>query len=181
MKADNPVMSTTLLYALIMAIAQIVATLISYFLGYQTDNMASGRWFQVMPLVISIVILILGIKAVRDEQPGKGLSYGKGVGTGALITLYSCIIGSIYAYIHFTYVNPNFADYVVEFSRTQWAVAGKSEAQMEVAEKGVRWFTKPAIQAIASFIIGNIFGVILSLIIAAFLKREPAQTSNVTA
>jgi hypothetical protein len=174
-------MSTTLLYALIMAIAQIVATLIQYFIGYQTDRMASGQWFQMVPLVISIVILVLGIKAVRDEQPGKGLSYGKGVGTGALITLYSCIIGSIYAYVHFTYVNPNFADYMIEVSRAKWASAGMSKSQMENAEKGVRWFTKPAIQAIASFIIGNIFGVILSLIIAAFLKREPAQTSNVTA
>jgi len=171
-------MSTTLLYALIMAIAQVVVTLISYFLGYQTDHMASGRWFQLIPLVVSIVILVLGIKAVREEQPGKGLSYGKGVGTGALITLYSCIIGSVYAYIHFTYVNPNFADYVVEVSREKWASAGMSDSQMENAEKGVRWFTKPAVQAIASFIIGNIFGVILSLIIAAFLKREPAVASN---
>ena len=86
MRADNPVMSTTLLYALIMAIAQIVVTLIAYFLGYQTDHMASGQWFSsIAPLVVLIVILTLGIKAVRDEQPGKGLSYGKGVGTGTLI------------------------------------------------------------------------------------------------
>ncbi len=174
-------MSTTLLYALILAIAQIVVTLISYFLGYQTDHMSTGRWFQFVPLVITIVILILGIKAVRDEQPGKGLSYGKGVGTGTLITLFSCIIGSIYAYIHFTYVNPNFPDYLIEVSRTQWAAKGMTDMQMENAEKGVRWFTKPIIQSIFSFILGNIIGVVLSLIISAFLKRDPIENGQVSA
>lgn len=174
-------MSTTLLYALIMAIAQIVVTLISYFLGYQTDHISSGRWFQLVPLVVSIVVLTLGIKAVREEQPGKGLSYGKGVGTGALITLYSSIIGSIYAFIHFSYVNPGFADYAIEAARVDWVAKGMAEAQMENAEKFTRWLFKPTVQAVASFIIGNIFGVILSLIISAFLKRAPAETTSVTA
>jgi len=177
-KDDNPGMSTTLLYALIMAIAQIVVTLIAYFLGYQTDHMASGQWFSsIAPLVVLIVILTLGIKAVRDEQPGKGLSFGKGVGTGTLIVLFSSIITSIYAFIHFTYVNPSFVDYAIEAARVKWAAKGMVEAQMEKAEGFMRWIFKPAVQSIAGFIFGNIIGVILSLIISAFLKREPAGGS----
>jgi hypothetical protein len=175
-------MSTTLLYALILAISQIVVTLISYFLGYQTDHIASGRWFSsIVPLVVLIVVLILGIKAVRDEQPGKGLSYGKGVGTGALITLFSCIIGSIYAFIHFSYVNPNFPDYAIEAARVDWATKGMTETQMEGAEKFMRGLFRPTVQAIISFVFGNIFGVVLSLIISAFLKREPIENATVSA
>jgi uncharacterized membrane protein SirB2 len=174
-------MSTTLLYALIMAIAQIVVTLISYFLGYQTDHISSGKWFQFVPLLVSIVVLILGIKAVREEQPGKGLSYGKGVWTGVQITFFSCIIGSIYAFIHFTYVNPNFPDYAIEAARADWAAKGMTGTQMEGAEKFTHWLFKPTVQSIAGFVLGNIFGVILSLIIAAFLKREPTETVSVSA
>ena len=93
-------MSTTLLYALVMAVAQIVVNLISFFLGYQTDKMSSGGWFGFVQLAVSILILALGIKAVRDEQEGKYITYGKGVATGVLIVLYSTIIGVIYSYIH---------------------------------------------------------------------------------
>jgi len=174
-------MSTTLLYALIMAIAQIVVTLISFFLGYQTDKINSGAWFGVMPLVVSIVVLFLGVKAVREEQEGKYLTYGKGVATGTLISLYSCLIGAAYTYIHFTYVNPNFQDYLIEASRVKWAAAGLQESQMEGAEKGVRMFTKPAIQSVFTVVVGMIFGVVLSLIIAAILKRNPPADNRAAA
>ena len=175
-------MSTTLLYGLILAITQIVVNLVSYFLGYQTDHIANGRWFSSLaPLIVMIVVLALGIKAVREEQPGKGLSYGKGVGTGALITLYSCIIGSIYAYIHLTYVNPNFGDYAIEAARVDWVAKGMTEPQMEGAEKFMRGLFNPKTQAIVAFVMGGIFGVVISLIASAFLKREPVATSSVSA
>jgi hypothetical protein len=45
----------------------------------------------------------------------------------------------------------------------------------------MRWFFKPVVQSIVSFVFGNIFGVILSLIISAGLKREPAGGGNVSA
>lgn len=174
-------MSTTLLYALILAIAQIVVTLTSYFLGYQTDHIANGRWFSSLaPLVVLIAVLILGIKAVRDEQPGKGFSYGKGLLTGFLITLFSSIIITIYTFVHFNYVNPNFADYAIEAARMDWAAKGMTETQMEGAEKFMRGLFKPVAQSIVGFVIGNIFGTIISLIVAAFLKREPVGVSNVS-
>lgn len=174
-------MSTTLLYALVMAIAQIVVSLISFFLGYQTDKINSGTWFGFVPLVVSIVILVLGIKAVREEQEGKYLTFGKGVSTGVLIALYSGLIGAVYTYIHFAYVNPNYADYVIEASRAKWAAAGMSDSSMEGAEKGVRMFTKPAILCVFSLILSVLFGLIISLIASAFLKRNPPEDGRVSA
>jgi Protein of unknown function (DUF4199) len=173
-------MSTTLLYALVMAIAQIVVTLLQFFLGYQTDKISSGTWFGFMPLVVSIVVLILGIKAVREEQDGKYLTYGKGVGTGVLISLYSSLIVAVYSYIHFTYVNPNFADYMIEVSRAKWAAAGMSESSMEGAEKFTRTIFKPIVQSVFGLLLGVLFGTILSVIIAAFLKRNPPENNQIS-
>ncbi len=173
-------MSTTLLYALVMAAAQIIVNLISFFLGYQTDKMSSGGWFGFVQLAVSILILTLGIKAVRDEQEGKYMTYGKGVSTGVVIILYSTIIGIVYSYVHLTYINPNFPDYFVEASRTKWAAVGMSESAMEKAEKGVRWFTRPLIWSAIGAIMSVAFGTVLSLIIAAFLKRNPPQESKVS-
>ena len=174
-------MSTTLLYALIMAIGQIVLTLVGYFLGYQTDKINQGTWFGFVPLIYAIVVYVLGIKAVREEDAGKYLTYGKGVSTGTMIALYSGLIGSIYAYIHFTYVNPEFTDYLVEASRVKWAAAGMSDDRMEGAEKGIRMFTKPAIQAVVGLCITMVLGVIIALIASIFLKRNPPAENQVTA
>ena len=174
-------MSTTLLYALILSIGQILLTLVGYFLGYQTDKINQGSWYGFVPLVCSIVVLCLGIKAVREESEGKYLTYGKGVGAGFMISLYAAVIGSIYAYVHFSFVNPNFSDYLIEASRVKWAAAGMSDTQMENAEKGIRWFTKPAIQVCVGFILTIIFGVIISLIASIFLKRNPPREGQVAA
>ena len=174
-------MSTTLLYALVMAIAQIVMNLVGFFLGYQTDKISSGTWFGFVPLVVSIVVLTLGIKAVRDEQEGGYMTYGKGVGTGVLIALYSSLIGAVYTYIHFTYVNPTFGDYMIEASRVKWAAAGMSESNMEGAERFMRTLFKPLYQSILALVLGFVFGTIFSLVVAAFLKRNPPEDGNVSA
>jgi len=174
-------MSTTLLYALIMAIGQIVLNLVGFFLGYQTDKINQGAWFGFVPLVYAIAIYWLGQRAVREDDAGKYLTYGKAVGTGFMIALYSGLIGAVYTYIHFSFVNPNFSDYLIEASRTKWAAAGMSDTQMDGAEKGIRMFTKPAIQAVFSLIMSLVFGVIISLITGAFLKRNPPAEGQVSA
>ncbi len=161
-----------------MAIGQIVLTLIGFFLGFQTDKINQGSWFGLVPLIYAIVVYVLGIKAVREEDAGKYLTYGKGVGTGTLIALYSGLIGSVYAYIHFTYVNPNFTDYLIEASRIKWAAAGLSDSRMDAAEKGIRMFTRPAVQALVGFLMTIVAGVVISLIASAFLKRLPPEETQ---
>ncbi len=170
-------MNTPLLYALIMAIGQIALTLVSFFLGYQTEQINQGTWFGFIPLLYGIAVYWFSLKAVREENTGQYLTYGQGVGTGMLVVLYSGLLGSLYTYIHFTWVNPNFTDYLIEASRVKWAAANWSEAQMEGAEKGVRLFTQPALQAGFGFMATLVIGLIIALIIAAILKRNPPEES----
>ena len=125
------------------------------------------------------VVLWLGIKAVREESEGKYLTYGKGVGSGTLISLYSGLMSSVYTYIHFKFVNPNFADYQLEMIRAKWAAAGMSDAQMEQAEGITRTMMGPGVQAVLTPILVVIIGLICSLIIAAILKRNPPEEGQV--
>jgi uncharacterized membrane protein YeaQ/YmgE (transglycosylase-associated protein family) len=151
-------MNTTLFYGLILAASNIVLTLVFFFLGFQTDKIAEGRWFGLLPFALVIVVTWLGIKAVREEAKDKALSYGKGVGSGVLINLYAGVIGSIYSFIHFTYINPNFCDYMMNMTRQKWAEAGMSDAQMD---------------AILGLIMTVFFGLVVALVVSAFLKRAP--------
>ena len=168
-------MNTPLLYALIMAIGQIALTLVSFFLGFQTEQINQGTWFNLIPLLYGIAVYWFSLRAKREENPGQYLTYGQGVGTGMLVAVYSGLLGSLYTYIHFTWVNPNFTDYLIEASRVKWATANLSDAQMEGAEKGMRMFTQPALQATFGFMATLVIGLMIALIIAAILKRNPPE------
>lgn len=164
-------MSTKFIYALILTICGALLNLLLFFTGFQTEKLATGQYFQWLGFVMMFAILWLGIKAVRDEAPEKGMSYGRGVGTGTLISLYSGLMRSIYSFIHFKFVNPQFADYQLALIRPKWEAAGMPEAQMDQAEKVTRAMMGPVAQAIMTPILVVLFGLILSLIIAAILKR----------
>lgn len=169
-------MSTTLLYGLILAMGHIVLTLVGYFLGYQTDKINEGSWYGLTTfMLLSITVLWLGIRAVRDESETKTLTYGKGVGTGMMIALYGGLIGAVYVYVHFTFINPSFSDYLIEASRPKWEALNMPEAGMEAAEKTIRLLTRPGMQAATGFAFGLVANLIISLITAAFLKQTPAS------
>ncbi|HUL53781.1 MAG TPA: DUF4199 domain-containing protein [Opitutaceae bacterium] len=167
-------MNTPLFYGLILALVNVVYTLVAFFLGFQTDKLAQGRWFGLLLLVVAIAIVWLGVKAVREEAADKALSYGKGVKSGFLISLYSSLISTVYGFIHFKFINPSFADYQVEAAREKWVQAGLSDAQMEGAEKFVRFLMSPGMLSITGLILSLIIGLVIALILAAFLKRAPA-------
>jgi ABC-type sugar transport system permease subunit len=164
-------MSTKFIYALTLTICGALLNLLLYFTGFQTEKLATGQYFQWLGFIMMFAILWLGIKAVRDEAPEKGMSYGRGVGTGTLISLYSGLMSSVYSFIHFKFVNPEFADYQLALIRPKWEAAGMGEAQMDQAEKMTRAMMGPVAQAILTPIMAVLFGLILSLIIAAILKR----------
>lgn len=174
-------MSTKFIYALTLTICGALLNLLLYFTGFQTEKLATGQYFQWLGFVLMFAILWLGIKAVRDEAPEKGMSYGRGVGTGTLISLYSGLMSSVYSFIHFKFVNTEFADYQLALIRPKWEAAGMGEAQMDQAEKMTRAMMGPVAQAIMTPIFVVLIGLILSLIIAAILKRPAADEIKATA
>ena len=170
-------MSTKFIYALTLTICGAVLNLLLFFTGYQTEKLATGQYFQWIGFVVMVAVLWLGIKAVREESENQAMSYGRGVGTGVLISLYSGLMSSVYQFIHLKFVNPNFADYQIELIRPKWVSAGMGDAQIEQAEHFTRMMMSPLANAILTPIFSVIFGVIISLIIAIFLKRNvPAAT-----
>lgn len=179
MPANLPDMSTKFIYALTLTICGAVLNLLLFFTGFQTEKLATGQYFQWLGAVLMFVILWLGIKAVREESEGQYLTYGKGVGTGTLISLYSGLMSSVYSFIHFKFVNTEFADYQIALIRPKWEAAGMAESQMDQAEKMTRAMMGPVAQAIMTPIMVVIFGLIMSLIISAFLKRNPPAEGQV--
>jgi hypothetical protein len=163
-------MSTKFFYALVLTICATVFQLILFFTGLQTENLATGQYVQWLAVAFDAVVLWLGIKAVRDEQPGRTMTYGQRLGAGVVISLYSGLMSSVYTYLHFKFINVNFADYTIDMLRGKWAAAGLGEAQMAQAEKMTRMMLAPGVQAMLVPVFAVVIGTLLSLIIAALIE-----------
>lgn len=168
-------------YALILAFAGIAIQLINFLLGFETNKAGTpgATIFSAITGLLSLILLFMllwfGVRAVRDEKPDQCLTYGQGVGAGVMITLIAGIIGAIYCYIHYSFINPDFAENLLTMMRQQWAEKGLDESNpsFEMLEKWTRMSLHPASMAAMTFLTKMFFGTICSLIAAAIVKRNP--------
>jgi hypothetical protein len=165
-------MGTKFFYAVVLTVCTIVLQLLLFFLGYQTEKLATGQTLQWFGVVILALVLWFGIKAVREEKPGKTLTYGQGVGAGVLISLYGGLMTAVYTIIHLKFINTNYAEYTMDMIRAKWAAAGMTQAQMARAEGFTRGIISPWVQVPMGVFFTVLFGLVISAIFAAFLKRD---------
>lgn len=164
-------MKTTVVYGAYCAIAHAVLNLVMYFTGLQTEKLAQGRYVQWLGVVVFGTLLFLGMKEVRENKPHQALPYGGAFVTGLLIAIFGGLFSAVYTYIHFTFVNPDFPQYMDDFLRTQMQESGAPAAAIEAATKYQAIGLKPWVQAVASIFITPILGALLSLLLAIFAKR----------
>jgi hypothetical protein len=168
-------MKTCLLYGFISALAAAFLTLILFFLGFHSDParlLAAGRIGNLGGLAIAVTCMALGIKARRAEVPaGEPFGYGSALGAGVMISLFSSIFSSIFSYAYNAFINPAFAEMLLQAKLAGLDASGMSGDRLEKAESMTRLMFNPGALAILVLVIGFIFGVLIALVVAAFLKR----------
>jgi hypothetical protein len=178
-------MKTYLTYGFVMAIAGALLTLALYFLGYHSDveKLSSAQMIgSIGGLIIGVAVIILGIKARRAEIPeSEPFGYGSALWAGVAISFFGSLFGIITNLVYFKLINPGMMDLIVQTQLDKMEAKGMSGAQLEQAEKMVRMMTGPVISSAFGFIAGFIFGTIIALIVAAFLRRKPAAETVVAA
>ncbi|MBS0662551.1 MAG: DUF4199 domain-containing protein [Verrucomicrobia bacterium] len=172
-------MKTYTLYGFFMALAGMVLTLVLYFLGFHSDP-AKFSTAQIIGsvggLAFGITFIVLGTQARRAEWPvAEDFSYGNAFAAGFLITLAAAVIGIFTNFLYFQVINPGISEIIVQAQLDKLEAKGLSAAQMERAEKSIRFFLKPGMTAAFGFIGGLFWGTIISLITAAFLKRPAVE------
>lgn len=170
-------MGTKFFYALILTGAGAAFRLLLFFTGYETEKLATGQYFNWLMLPVVIAIYWFALKTVRDERPNQTISYGQAVGAGAVISLISSALSAVYSFIHVAFINTSFVDYQIEVLRSKWVEQGLSDTQMEQAEKMTRMMMGPLPSSLVALVMGFIFGLIIVLILAAFVKR-PAPAGS---
>ncbi len=174
-------MKTSLTYGLLMAIAGAVLAISLYLLGFHSDAAKLGT-AQILGTVGAVVIgsvcITLGMKAHRTALPAsEAFGYGRALGSGVMIALFASLFGIVTTFGYAKFVNPGFSEMIVQAEVAKLEAKGLSGAQLEGAGKMIRMMTGPVAQTAGGFIGGIMFGTLISLVVAAVLKRAAAENA----
>ena len=177
-------MKTALLYGVGISVAGAIVILVEFFLGLHNDpaKFQAGQWIgTIVGPLITIVGLVFGIRAVREGTPDRSLSYGRGVGTGTLIGLFSGLCGAVFFFIYGNFINPEYHELLFQYTRDKQEAAmrarGMNTAALDQMEGMMRFLTGVTWMSLMAIVGSVVICLVVALIASAFLKRAPAAAA----
>lgn len=155
-------------YGLYLALVSIAMAVAMYVLNVQKSWALS-----IISTVLTVAILVYAIKVYKQKNNGF-LSLGDAIKVGLAVSVIGGIIGAVYAYVHYTYIYPEFIDMTLDQTRIQISESNPnmSEEQIEQAVGYTKMFTSPIFFSLMSVIGSLFFGIIVSLIAGLIMKKE---------
>jgi hypothetical protein len=152
---------------LILGLAGVAFSLILYFLDL-TLNKSVGY----INIPIQLILLYFLLKSYRDNFLHGQITYGQAVGAGVVIFVYYAVITSIYTYVLFTMIDPGLVKKSLAMAEEAMSKRGMPQAQIDTAMAMTAKFMKPVVMVISGFFGSVFFGVIYTLIVSIFVKKE---------
>jgi hypothetical protein len=152
---------------LILASAGIVFSLVLYFF-----DLSLNKTIGYLSIPIQLVLLFYLLKSYRDNVMHGQITYGQSVGAGVVIFLYYSIIMAVYTYVLFAIIDPGLVTKQLALAEEAMQKKGVGQAAVDAGMAFTSKLMKPGIMAPLS-IFGNMFGgVIFSLLVSIFVKKE---------
>jgi hypothetical protein len=100
------------------------------------------------------------------------MTYGQAVGAGVVIFLYYAILIAVFTYILYAVIDPGLIDKQLAAAEELLAKRGLPQEAMDASLKIQKKMMKPEIMAPIGIFGNMLYGVIMSLIVAIFAKKE---------
>ncbi len=152
---------------LILGLAGVVFSLVLYFLDL-TLNKSVG--YLIFP--IQLILLYFLLKGYRDNFLHGQITYGQAVGAGVVIFVYYSIIIAIYTYLLFTVIDPGLVKKSLAIAEEAMSKRGLPQEQIDAGMAFTAKLMKPVVFVISGFFGSMFFGVIWTLIVSVFVKKE---------
>jgi hypothetical protein len=159
--------ANALTYGAITAAAMIVYSLILFIL-----NLYLNKPLGYVNYLLLIAGMVLGTLNFRKLNDRGLLPYGKAFTSCFLIGLIASVISIIYFFIYMKFINTGMINEMLEQARQEMMTKNLSEEQMDKAMEYTAKFMQPAWMMVFGLLMYVIVSVILSAIIAIFLKKE---------
>ena len=167
MEEKVSVWKANLTNGMILGLIGIAYTLVMYFLDLSL-NKAQGYVF----VVIQIVLIFFLLKSYRDNYLNGHITYGQSVGAGVIIFLYYAVIMALFSYILYSMIDTGLLDKQMALTEETMVKRGMPQAAIDAGMAFQAKIMKPAIIAPLSIFGTMLWGVIISLIISVFVRKE---------
>ena len=170
---DASIWPTAIKWGVISGAVGIVMTMLFYNMGMMTPESPSGGIVSaIVSIAVGFAILYLGLKEYKEKANAGFLSFGRGVLWSLGFAVIAGLIGSIFSFIFFSFLAPEFITEAMATELAKLEEQGMPDEQIEGAEKMMGMMMNPV--AFAGFgFLGQIFyALIEGLIASAILKRD---------
>ncbi|RIV22639.1 DUF4199 domain-containing protein [Fibrisoma montanum] len=138
-------------------------------------NLTTNRGLSVLGYGIFIAGLVLAMREFRTANGGY-MTYGEGVGLGALASAIAGVLSSAYSILYMTVIDTGFRERLMEQTREQLEEQGQlTDEQIDQAIEMGQSFQSPGLLFVFGIFGSILIGVVLSLIIAAIMRRNKAN------
>jgi len=135
-------------------------------------------------IVLSYLLVFFGIRSYRDNVGNGQIAFTKAFAIGISITLISCIFYVVtWEVLYFNFLHDHldkYSAYVVEKAKSSGASPAAIQAQVQELKKFKEQYENPLFNAVMTFIEPFPVGLVVTLISAAVLRKnpqsQPAQT-----
>jgi hypothetical protein len=152
---------------LILALEGIAFSLVLYFFDL-TFNKSIGY----INIPIQLGLLYFLLKSYRDNFMHGQITYGQSVGAGMVMFVYVAIIMVIYTYVLWAVIDPGLAKKSLAVTEEAMVKKGTPQAAIDAGMAFTAKIMKPGIMAFFSIFGSLIRGVIYSLLVSIFIKKE---------
>ncbi|ASB48202.1 DUF4199 domain-containing protein [Alkalitalea saponilacus] len=128
--------------------------------------------FLMLNWVIFAVLISVFTQKYRDQVLGGHISYGKCLGFGVRISMYSGIITGFFYFLMLQVFDPGLKDVFIAHSEEAMLATGFSESYVEKMRDSLEMNANPWVLFISSIIDGIFKGFIVGLITSIFIKRK---------
>lgn len=153
----------------ILGIASILFSLVLFL----TDNVGN-RGLSAISYALIIGGLILAMRDYRTRNGGY-MSYGEGLSVGTLTAAISGLLSSLFSVFYTTFIDTGIMARAADTMRDQLEERGIPDDQIDQQMELMQMFQSPGILFVVGVIGSALIGLILSLIIAAFMRRNKAN------
>ncbi|MFP4619826.1 MAG: DUF4199 domain-containing protein [Bacteroidales bacterium] len=168
-KQENTYLKSTMTFGFITGMVLIVYTL----LLYATNNLIRSNLFlSILNYVILIAGIVMGTRSYRDQILGGYISYGKALGYGVVLSVFTGVVLGIFTYLLYAVIDPGLMEQSMKIMEEEMLNQGISPEQVETLSGMQKQLRSPFMMLISSVFTYALMGLIFSLITSAFLKKD---------
>lgn len=153
----------------------IISGLLSIFLFILMYNTSLWKytWLSgIIGLGLTIVILYLTLNDFKKQNSGF-MTLGEGFGLGMLAVAVSAVISTLFQLVYVKFIDTSFYEKQANMLEEQYLEKGLPEEQIEMMLDQMEKFNNSGLTFVFGIFAALIFGAIISIILAAILKKNP--------